>query len=112
MENQLFWMKCLASVITKAVSRKGEHIKGLKGTKSSIIMANEMPILQAGIKGSPCLKKLLKTKGWNKHAQCCNLLFHPTGIYVRLDHPDIFDFLQETLTNSEMDEGTFFESLL
>jgi hypothetical protein len=24
---------------------------------------------------------------------------YPTGIYVRLDHPDIFNFLQEALNN-------------
>ncbi len=31
--------------------------------------------------------------------------FHSTGIYVRLDHPDIFNFLQETLKKSEEDGG-------
>jgi hypothetical protein len=34
--------------------------------------------------------------------------FHSTGIYVRLDHPDIFNFLQDILKKSEEDGGVFF----
>jgi hypothetical protein len=62
--------------------------------------AQKVLVAKAKIQGSSCFRIQNSTKGRISMVIAYSF-FTPTGIYVRLDHPDIFNFLQEALTNSE-----------